>query len=278
MKFAMCNEMFECWNTAAGFDFPRCFRFLAESGYEGVEIAPFTIANDVLDISAARRVEIRREAEKAGIAITGLHWLLAKTDGYYLTSPDPVVRQKTADYFLNLIRLCADFSGKFMVLGSPNQRNLLPEVTLEQAMGYAQEVLEQLVPLLERNGIMIAVEPLTTEETDFLTTAASAVELIKKIGAPKQIALHLDVKAMSGESIPIPELIRSNREYLAYFHMNDPNRQGPGFGKVPFEPIMQALCEIGYDGWASVEPFDYSPGVERLTTESLAYVKKCLPG
>lgn len=274
MKFAMCNEMFECWNTTNGFDFDRCFEFLAQCGYDGVEIAPFTLSDNIYDVSATRRVQILQSAEKAGLEITGLHWLLAKTNGYYLTSPDPVIRQKTTDYFLTLIRLCADFNGHFMVLGSPMQRNLLPGVSLEQGMEYAQDVLQPLVPLLEKTGVQIAIEPLTTAETDFLTTAESAQVLIDRIGARAQIALHLDCKAMCGETIPIPELIRTYRDSLIYFHLNDPNRQGPGFGDLAFGPIIQALHEVGYSGWASVEPFDYSPGVERLSQESLAHVKQ----
>ncbi len=270
MKFAICNELFEGWNTESGFDFARMFDFAAKGGYEGVEIAPFTVApfagnQNAFHISAARRIKIRRLAEKTGLEITGLHWLLAKTEGFYLTSPDAVVRQRTADYFLELIRLCADLGGKFMVLGSPQQRNLLPGVTLEQALDHAAAVLSQVVPMLEKCGVQIALEPLSRKETDVLKNAAETVKLIEKIDAPKHIALHLDCKAMADEAIPMPELIRQNREHLVYFHVNDPNLQGPGFGELQFEPILQALLDVNYNGWVSVEVFDYTPGIEALT-------------
>ena len=276
MKFAICNELFEGWNTNKGFDFPRVFEYVKQCGYAGIEIAPFTIEKDAFHIPAAQRVEIRRLAEKNDLEITGLHWLLAKTEGYYLTAPDPVVRQKTADYFLELIRLCADLGGKFMVLGSPLQRSILPGVTPEQAFDYAAEVLQNAVPMLEKCDVQIAIEPLTPKETNFLTTAAETVRLIEKIGAPERIALHLDCKAMASEAIPIPELIRANKEHLIYFHLNDPNLLGPGFGELDFVPIMKALHDINYKGWASVEVFDYSPGIEVLAEKSLANVKACL--
>lgn len=276
MRFAICNEMFEAWNTEQGFDFPRVFEYVKSIGYEGIEIAPFTIEKDVFHIPAVRRVEIRRLAEKTGLEITGLHWLLAKTEGYYLTSPDPVMRQKTADYFLELIRLCADLGGHFMVLGSPLQRNILPVVTYEQAFGYAAEVLQKAVPMLEKCGVQIALEPLSPKETNFLTTAAETVRLIEKIGAPRQIALHLDCKAMCSEEISIPELIGANRQHMIYFHLNDPNLQGPGFGELDLVPVMKALLKVNYKGWASVEPFDYSPGIEVLAEKSLANTKRSL--
>jgi len=63
---------------------------------------------------------------------------------------------------------------------------------------------------------------------------------------------------------------------MIYFHLNDPNLQGPGFGELDFISIMEALCEINYTGWASVEPFDYTPGIEMLTEKSIAHVKQCL--
>jgi sugar phosphate isomerase/epimerase len=276
MKFALCNELFEGWNTDQSFDFPRVFEYVKKCGYAGIEIAPFTIEKNAFHIPATRRGAIRRLAEKNDLEITGLHWLLAKTEGYYLTSPDPVIRQKTADYFLELIRLCADLGGHFMVLGSPLQRNILPDVTHDQAFDYAADVLQKAVPMLEKCGVQIALEPLSPKETNFLTTAAETVRLIEKIGAPRQIALHLDCKAMCSEEISIPELIGANREPMIYFHLNDPNLQGPGFGELDFVPIMKALLEVDYKGWASVEPFDYSPGVEVLAEKSLAHTKRCL--
>lgn len=276
MKFAICNELFETWNTDKGFDFPRVFEYVTKCGYTGIEIAPFTLGEYVFRISAARRMEIRRWAEQNGLEISGLHWLLAKTEGYYLTSPDSMVRQRTADYFLDLIRLCADLGGHFVVLGSPLQRNLLPDVTKNQAFDYATDVLQRLVPMLDKCNVQIALEPLAPTETNFMTTADEGVRLIKKIGVPSRIALHLDCKAMESEKFSIPELIRANKEYLIYFHMNDPNLQGPGFGALNFVPIMDALLDIGYAGWASVEVFDYTPGIEALTEKSLAYAKKCL--
>ncbi|MDR0870709.1 MAG: sugar phosphate isomerase/epimerase [Planctomycetaceae bacterium] len=273
MKYALCNELFETRNAGSGFDFPRVFDYIKQTGYDGAEIAPFTMAATVQAVDTSQRTAVRRAAEHAGLTITGLHWLLAKTEGYYLTSPDAEVRKRTADYFVQLVQLCADLGGQFMVLGSPKQRNLLPSVSQEQAFDYAAEVLSRVVPALEKYNVKIAVEPLARKETDFLTTAAETVQLIERIGVPRHIALHLDCKAMSDESVPIPELIQQNKEHLIYFHANDPNLQGPGFGTLDFAPILQALRDVEYNGWVSVEVFDYSLGVNVLAEKSLDYLK-----
>jgi sugar phosphate isomerase/epimerase len=266
-RYAICNETFHDRDLAAG------FAFAAECGYTGIEIAPFTLATYAQDITTAQRAEVRHAAQSAGLEVIGLHWLLAKTSGFYLTTPDSEIRQRTSQYLCELARLCADVGGKLMVLGSPLQRNLLPGVTLEQAHQYAADCLSQVIPTLEQTGVQIALEPLGPSEGDFLLTAAEAVQLLKQLNSPT-IQLHLDVKAMSSEATPIPDIIRANREHLLHFHANDPNRQGPGFGEVLFEPILQALADIHYGGWISVEVFDYTPGIECLARDSINYLKQ----
>jgi len=161
------------------------------------------------------------------------------------------------------------------VLGSPQQRNVLPETTRTQAENYALSVLEGILPELERTGTILALEPLGPQETNFVNTAEEAVMIIRKLSSP-HIQLHLDCKAMASEAIPIPELIRTHSQYLAHFHANDPNRLGPGFGELDFIPIFKALLNVGYPGWVSVEVFDYQPGPERIARESIGYMQRCL--
>jgi sugar phosphate isomerase/epimerase len=269
MNFAICNETFGDW------PFEKAFDFAAECGYTGIEIAPFTIADYAGEISTAARQQVRGQAHAAGLEVVGLHWLLANTQGFYLTSPDAEVRRRTADYLGQLAALAADLGGGLLVLGSPQQRNLLPGVDRDQAMQYAADVLRAAAPLLEDADVVLAVEPLGPEEGDFLTTAHEAVELIEMVGFP-QVRLHLDCKAMATESLPAAEIIRQHGAMLAHFHANDPNRQGPGFGQIDFLPILEALGQIDYRGWVSVEVFDYTPGVERLARQSIEYLNRCL--
>ena len=269
MKLAICNETFQDWPL------DRALAFAAECGYTGIEIAPFTIANYVTEITPEKRVDIRTAAERAGLEVIGLHWLLAKTEGFHVTSPDPAVRQRTALYLADLAQCCADLGGQILVFGSPQQRQLLPGVTRDAGMQYATEVFGSILPVLEAAGVTLALEPLGPQETNFLVTTEDAVELIERIGSV-QVRLHLDCKAMATESVSIPELIRRHQKLLVHFHANDPNRRGPGFGDLDFVPILEALGQIDYRGWVSVEVFDYTPGVESLARDSIEYLTKCL--
>lgn len=269
MKLAICNETFQDW------PFERAFDFAKECGYEGIEFAPFTIHNDARQISATERSKIRGQVESRGLQTVGLHWLLAFTEGYYLTTPDTDVRRKTAAYLGELAQLCRDLGGEVLVLGSPKQRNLMPGVSHAEGVRYAVDVLQQAMPAFERTQTVLAVEPLGPQEGDFLLTADAGAELVRAVASP-HCKLHLDVKAMSSESTPIPENIRQHQSLLAHFHANDANRRGPGMGEIDFVPILRTLKEIGYDQWVSVEVFDYTPGVESLARDSAEYLRRCL--
>jgi sugar phosphate isomerase/epimerase len=161
-----------------------------------------------------------------------------------------------------------------MVLGSPKQRNLLPGVSHDDAMKYAADTLRRVTPALNQYDVTLALEPLGPEEGDFLRTADLGVQLMKMIESPR-CRLHLDVKAMASESKPICDIIRDNAAVMAHFHANDPNRRGPGMGAVDFVPIFKTLQEVKYDGWVSVEVFDYTPNPETIARESLRHMREC---
>jgi sugar phosphate isomerase/epimerase len=268
MKYAICNETFIDWPLERACD------FAAGCGYTGLEIAPFTINHDARLITAAEQAATRTAAANAGLAIIGLHWLLAKTTGFHLTSPDVATRRRTGEYLARLARLCRDLGGSILVFGSPQQRNLAADVSPADGFQYAVEVFAQLAPVLEDAQVTLALEPLGPSEGNFLNTAGEAQAMIDVLACP-WIRLHLDCKAMASETTPIPQLIERHIGHLAHFHANDPNRLGPGMGDLEFEPIMAALQRTGYEGWVSVEVFDYTPGPERLARESIEYLQAC---
>lgn len=266
MKFAICNEVYQDW------DLGKAFRHAGALGYTGVEIAPFTLRENVFDVSDSMRNDVRASAEAAGLEIIGLHWLLAKTSGLHATTDDVSVRDKTVDYLAELANLCHELGGNIMVFGSPQQRNLEASMSMEQGVDNFVDLLEKLLPTLFEKNVVLALEPLPANEGNFMLAADSAIEICKRVDSP-QVKLHLDVKAMSYEQHSIPEIIHESKRWLQHFHANDPNRRGPGMGEVDFAPIFRALNEINYDGWVSVEVFDYEPGIQALTEESITYMR-----
>ena len=266
-RFAICNE------TWGDLPWPEGFRRIAAAGYDGVEIAPFTLAPAVQTLTSLDRDRIRRVAEDLGLRIVGLHWLLVAPPGLHLTTGDATVRARTADYLRLLADLCADLGGTILVLGSPKQRSVEAGTSPAEARTRYLEAIRPCLQTCADRGLVLCLEPLAPEETNFLNTLAEARALIEAADHPSCRTIF-DVKAASSENRPLPDLLRENADIVAHFHANDANRRGPGFGDTAFGPILGAARESGYDGWISVEVFDYTPDPDTIATGSLATLRQ----
>lgn len=266
VRFSMCNEFCEGW------DFARACRLAAEAGYEGIEIAPFTLSDSVKDITEPERAELRETAARFNLDVVGLHWLLVKPEGLYINHPDDEIRSRTADYLKAEIDFCGDLGGTVMIVGSPKQRNVLESETYEAMWERTLAVFKDLAPYADSRQVTLCIEPLAPSETNFIQTAEEARRLVEEVNHPA-FQMMLDVKAMCGDVEPIPQIIHKSAPYLRHFHANDEGLGGPGSGDTDFRPLAAALGEVGYDGWVSVEVFDFSPGPEKIATESIAYLR-----
>ena len=170
-----------------------------------------------------------------------------------------------------LISFCADLDGRIMVFGSPKQRDIAHSSNYEETWNYLKDGFLEILPLAVERNVIIALEPLARSETNFINTAGEAIKMITELNHPN-FQLNLDVKAMSDEKKPIPEIIESAKDYLVHFHANDPNLLGPGFGEIDYQPIKEALEKIGYTRYISVEVFDFSPGSEAIAQKSIEYL------
>ncbi|MBM4036506.1 MAG: sugar phosphate isomerase/epimerase, partial [Planctomycetes bacterium] len=171
MRFAICNELFEGWRLE------RVLQYCAGIGYDGVEVAPFTLAEDIRQLSPVRVKEWRRAADAAGIPIIGLHWLLRSPAGLSINGPDAAARENTRDFMFALIRLCRELGGQILVFGSPAQRKVVEGDTYEAAWARSVEMFKVCGAEADRRGAVIALEPLTTKETNFLVSAKETVQL-----------------------------------------------------------------------------------------------------
>jgi sugar phosphate isomerase/epimerase len=268
VKLGICSEIFKEWN-----DIARTVDYVKGIGYDGLEIAPFTFAPYVTDISVATRQNIVRCAQSADLEIIGIHWVFVGPEGVHLTHPDPQVRDFTGQYLIDLVNFCGDIGGSIIVFGSPKQRNVEEGVTYAQAFDHARAIFERAMPVCESRGVTICMEPLTHLETNFCQSAEETVRLIDAVGHPNY-QLLLDTKAMTFEKESRGDLIRKYAKYLRHYHANDENLNGPGFGDVDYAPIFDALCEIDFKGFTSVEVFNFDPGPETIAEKSLAYMKR----
>lgn len=267
MKFAICNETYENWSLK------DVCRSVTEIGYDGLEIAPFSLKEDPSELDITEAKSLGEIVKDHGLEVVGFHWLLVKPDGMHLTTTIDAVRQKTLDFTKHLADLCASMGGGVMVWGCSKQRNLDTGDSYGAASMRAADLLRSLGEHCKALGVSIGIEPLESSETNFLNTASETIDFLKVVDHPN-IRLHLDVKAMCAEGGSIPGIIESSQDHLIHFHANDPNLLGPGMGDLDFEPIAKALEDARYDEWVSVEVFDYDLGAEVIARRSLATLKK----
>jgi len=269
MRIALCNEVL------GGMPLEQQCEYAASVGYDGLEIAPFTLSDAPEKISTAEAARIRRVVEASGLVVTGLHWLLVKPDGLSLTDPDASVRKRTLDVMIHLIGLCAELGGSVLVHGSPKQRQIAPGETHAAALARLQDALAQAALAAARVGVTYCIEPLSQRETSLVNTIAEAAELVRSIDHPNFRTMIDCSAAGQTEAAPVPALIDRwlPTGLIAHLQVNDPNRRGPGQGEMKFAPILAALKRHNYTGSIAVEPFDYSPDGQGVAAFSSGYLR-----
>ena len=270
MKIAICNELFQGWPIE------RVFEYAAHLGYDGVEIAPFTLADSVTEISQAGRKSIRRAAESNGVEIVGLHWLLVKPEGLYINHPDEIIRIRTQEYIEALIHFCADIGGKVLVHGSPHQRTV-QGWNFEEAWDWARETFKACLETARKRNVTYCIEPLARASTNFINTVEEARRLVKEIRHPN-FKMIFDCRSASAQERSVTEALLQALEsrYLCHVHVNDANGNGPGFGETKFAPILKTLIKNNYRGYISVEVFQPDPDPQTIASRSIGYLKGIL--
>jgi sugar phosphate isomerase/epimerase len=278
MKFALCNEVLQPMPFAA-----QC-KLAADLGYDGLEVAPFTLAEDPTELTDAEIEGYRRTAEDHGLKIFGLHWLLVAPAGLSIVSSDAALRQRTKAVMARLVEICRALGGSYLVHGSPKQRSVPADSTREQAWERARECLSGAAAAAARCGVTYCLEPLARRETDLFNTVEECVRMVEEIGEPALRTMIDCSAAGQTEDLPVDELMTKwlPRGVIGHIQVNDPNRRGPGQGDLDFAPILDALAwserEGHFPGIVGVEPFDYVPDGPGCAARSIGYLRGVLAG
>jgi D-psicose/D-tagatose/L-ribulose 3-epimerase len=270
IRHAICNEIFEGW------DFRDSCRYIRSAGYEGIEIAHFTLADDPSDISAADRKRYRGIMEDSGLKFVGLHWLMVAPKGLHVTTPDESLRAKGWGHIRELIRLCADLGPDgVMVFGSPKQRATTGGSTRVEATRRFVDGLAAVAPEAEQHGVTILVEALPLDQTDVVLSLEEAVAIVKEIGSPA-VRTMFDTHNAVDEKEPHAVLLDRYYEWIRHIHVNETDGGHCGTGDYDFRPILEVLLRRGYPGWVSLEAFQFEPGAETIATESIRHLNNIL--
>jgi D-psicose/D-tagatose/L-ribulose 3-epimerase len=275
-RFATCNELFEKR------PFAEVCRKLRTLGYEGIELAPFTLGQDPAALPKSKRMEVGAQIADAGLRFVGLHWLLTAPPGLHITARDEVERRHTWEYVGRLIELCGDLArasnsrDTVVVFGSPKQRSSNGGLTPKECVNIFAEELARAAPQAAACGATLLVEALSPSQTDVVTSLAEAVSMVEQIQSPA-VQTMFDVHNAIDESDPHPELLRRFMPHIRHVHVNEMDGREPGMGDYRFDILLAALAELHYSGWVSLEAFDFSRDSYDVASRAISHLKAAVP-
>lgn len=272
MKFTLCNEVLK------NLPLPEQCRFAAEMGYSGLEIAPFTLAEDPTRMTMRDIASVRHIVEDHGLRVTGLHWLLVAPEGLSITDPAPEMRRRTGDVLAALVDLCAELGGRVLVHGSPKQRRLGDDPVRGRATALAH--LASAGARARKAGLTYCLEPLSADESDFINLVSDAVALVQDADEPGLRTMIDTGHALRGEAEGLADLAARwlPTGMIAHFQFNDSNRRGPGQGADTFGPFLHQIVTAGWPHPLAIEPFVYSPDGPTTAAQSIGHLRGILDG
>ncbi|WP_163264026.1 sugar phosphate isomerase/epimerase family protein [Chelativorans alearense] len=277
MQITLCNEVLRPMTLTEQCAFAR------DVGYDGLEVAPFTLAENPTRMTMGEIAEARRTVEEHGLVVSSLHWLTMAPAGLDLTALDAQVGARTREALIRLVDLAAGLGAGVIVHGSPAQRRLGDEPERQRAVAMAH--FEAAARRAGEHGIAYCLEAINRKECNFLNTIAEAEAMIAEIGAPA-LKLMLDVCHAAQEeeeslAVLATRYIREGK--LAHIQLNAANRRGPGEGTSAdgpdaIAPLLRALKDVGYRGALAMEPFEYVPDGPACAARAVGYVRGVLDG
>jgi sugar phosphate isomerase/epimerase len=267
-QLAICNETFQGWS------FAEMCRGAKRTGYSGVEIAPFTLGDDPVALPTARRRELRNIMASEGVTYVGLHAILSAPKGLHVTTSDVAVRTKSWEYVRRLVDLGADLGdGAIVVFGSGKQRSAANGDSVKEATARFRDGLAEVAPVANERGAVILIEALAPHLSNVVTSLEDAVNFVKQIGSPA-VQTMFDTHNAVKEALPHGALIKKHARYIRHVHINEMDGRYPGTGSYDFKPALQALKDLSYHHWISLEVFDFTAGPERIAIESARLLRQ----
>jgi sugar phosphate isomerase/epimerase len=249
MKYGICNEHFPDWSLS------ETVHILADMGYDGVEITPWTVVDSPLEADQGTLNTVRETIENAGLDVIGVPRVLAAGDSeYHIGHPEASVRDRTGRYLASIVDLCAAIGGSVVIFGSPNQRSVPDGTDSTTVWRNAVETFsdERLLERLEATGVTLCMEPISPAYTNFVTTTIEAIEFAEDVSHPN-VGVALDGFHLARESRPATECIHDASGHLEHFHSDGDTGKGAAEGTLEYGPIVGALDDIGYNGYLSLE-------------------------
>ena len=268
MRYAVCNELFGSISLQEAASITR------DIGFQGLELAPFTIFGDFSAAAISRGIAIAKRAfAETGLEFAGLHWLLAKPEGLHITTSDKALRRKSWNHLRRLVDAAAELGGGNLILGSPKQRSSDPGQGRAPAMATLRDELASIAPYAAERRTAILLEALSSDQTDVVNLLAEAEAIVNSVGNAG-VGGMFDFHNCADEAISYEALIEKYIRMIRHVHLNDVDGNHPKPGDHSYLPAFAKLHELKYEGWVSLEIFSTPEDPAIVLRETMEYLKR----
>ncbi|MCL5071005.1 MAG: sugar phosphate isomerase/epimerase [Actinobacteria bacterium] len=277
MKYAFntwCYGMFPCWTPAYSFD--EVIKRLGKIGYDGIELGCAAPHGWPYYLSTERRKEIKSLLDKNKIKVSSMLPAPGGGPGINAASASVEERKWTIQHYKDVIDLAVD-------LGTPTVLYMSGwfgfGTRKKEAWKNTIESLIEVAKYAQTKNITIILEP-QAADANLVEDADDAIDLMEEAGMPNVKLMFDTYHALYRKEVPSDYVYKMGAD-LKHVHFSDYNRLAPGHGGMDFLPVMQALKDVSFDGYITMEiGFDsravHPDSIARLALEHCKAVEKQL--
>ena len=255
------STSFEAVAIREGFE--ENLRFIADLGYDGVELAVRDPSLVDADAIASLVTDVGLHVPAIG---TGQAYL---EEGLSFASPDAAVRRGAVDRVRKQVEFAQSFGAKViigLIRGTCENRDELAD-----ALDRVGECLVECGSYGIERGVRLVLEPLNRYETTLLNGIGQTVEFLGRIRAD-EIGILADSFHMNIEESSMEESLSRAGGWIAHVHVADSNREAPGHGHIDFRKFVETLMRIGYEGFYSAEILP-EPDGKTAISDAIAHMR-----
>jgi D-psicose/D-tagatose/L-ribulose 3-epimerase len=218
---------------------------LKRIGYDGVEVPIFDLDRVKWKLWAKRLDDLGLE-RTANTVIAPEH---------NPVSPEKSIREAAYQHMQAVVECCATVGSS--ILCGPHQVALgvfTGRGVTDEEWKRSVEHLRRVAEYAAGSGVVLAEEVVNRFELYHLNTLDQGIRLVDEVGHPN-CRLHLDTFHAHIEEKNTAAAIRRAGDRIAHVHISENDRGVPGTGSVAWDATFDALRDIGYDGWLTVEAF-----------------------